>query len=90
LGYVGIAAEQYYQILEEELKKMDLSGTDSKTIKVAFSVAIDNASQRIAKVIRSLAPVDSGELRSQIQMVDTDESDLLSAANAESDGTFIL
>lgn len=85
-GYVGIHEDECWTIIREEIAKVDFSGS-AKRIRLELSVAIDNASLRCAQLIRSSAPVDSGDLRAGIQMVD---SDSLEASNAASDATLIL
>jgi hypothetical protein len=87
-GYVGILSDQFWPIIEEELSKVSFSGSN---IRLKLEVAMDNASQRIAKLVADKAPVDSGDLRSQIMAVDSDEASFLSQANSiESTGTLIL
>lgn len=89
-GYVGIGSFAFWKIIEEEIGAVSFSSGSAAEINVRLSVAIDNASQRIAQIIKSFAPVDKGDLVSQIQMVDSDESELLSSSNASSDATLIL
>lgn len=89
-GYVGFYEDSYWKIIEEELSTVTFKGSDARTTHLQIQVAVDNASQRIAALISAQAPKDSGDLASQISMVDSDESEILGSANSESDATFIL
>jgi hypothetical protein len=84
-GYVGVISDQFWPIIEQEVGKLTFRGTDARSIRLELEVVVDNAMQRIARIISDAAPVDSGDLRSQIQYVDSGEiSDL------ESDATLVL
>lgn len=76
-GYVGINATVAQSILHEELVKVKFNLADIARYKLDLEVAMDNAAIRIARVISDDAPVDSGDLRSQIQLISSDEVDLL-------------
>jgi len=90
-GYVGYISEEFWPIIQEELQKVNYSSKDSRRMRLELEVALDNASHKIAELVRSFAPVDSGDLRSQIQGVDSDETSLLSTAiSSESAGTLIV
>ena len=92
-GYVGIAVNQMWPIIKDELSKVDFSGTDSRASVLRLQVAMDNAAQRIAKIVADLAPVDSGDLRSQILGIDSDEIDFLDSgddSDLEAGGTLLL
>lgn len=89
-GYVGIVEDQFWPIIEAELDKINFS-QPVQALQVEMEVAFDNASIKIAQLIRSGAPADSGDLRSQIQAVNTDESDVLGKSiEIESIGTLII
>lgn len=84
-GYVGYVSDQFWPIIRTELAKVDFTGS---SIRLAIEVAMDNASQKIARLVSDTAPVDSGDLRSQIQYVDS--GDLGNSAAMVSAGTLIL
>lgn len=87
-GYVGFISDQFWPIIEEELSKVNFA---SRSLKMQLEIAMDNASQKIARLVSDTAPVDSGDLRSQIQGVDSDEASFLGAASGlESAGTLII
>jgi len=86
-GYVGVVADKFWPIIEEELSKIDYGG---KNLQLQMEVAIDNASQRIAVLVRAEAPVDSGDLRTGIQGVDSGDPTLGGATDAISAATLIL
>lgn len=89
-GYVGVISDEFWPIIEEELGHLSFKGTDSHEIRLELEVVIDNAMQRIARIISDAAPVDSGDLRSQIQYIDSGEMDLQEATDLESDSTLIF
>lgn len=87
-GYVGFISDQFWPIIEEELDKVDFGAS---SLNLRLEVAMDNASQRIARLVSDTAPVDSGDLRSQIMAVDSDEASFLSTASGlESGSTLII
>lgn len=89
-GYVAINEDKFWPIIEAELDKVDY-GQNAKRIQLEMSVAIDNASQKIARIVAETAPVASGDLRSQISGVDTDETSILgNDSKLVSAGTLIL
>jgi hypothetical protein len=87
-GYVGILEDEFWPIIEEEIMQVDFLAKDAG---LRLEIALDNASQKIAQLVRQYAPVDSGDLRSQIYGIDTDEADiLLASSDLESAGTLII
>jgi hypothetical protein len=90
LGYIGIYENDFWQIIKSELATVEFKGTSSRDIYLELQVAIDNASQKIASLISSHAPIDSGELKSQISLIDSDSSEMVEAANSESGATLVL
>lgn len=86
-GYVGIISDEFWPIIEEELSKVDYG---SKYLQVKMEVALDNASLRIAELVREAAPVDQGDLRAGIQGVDSGDPTLGGATDAISAATLIL
>lgn len=70
-GYISIHDDELWPILEEELSKVKFSSKTQDGIRLELEIAVDNASQRFARIISDSAPVDSGDLRSQIQYIDS-------------------
>lgn len=70
-GYIAIHEDDVWPILEEELGKVKFSSGTTDGIRLELEVAVDNAGQRLARLISDSAPVDSGDLRSQIQYIDS-------------------
>lgn len=93
IGYVT-PTDEFFGIIEEEINNINFGrAATAKDMVNLLDIALDNASQRIAKIIAQRAPVDSGTLRSEIQGVDSDESDFLDMgqdADLEASGTLIL
>lgn len=87
-GYVGIHAGDAKEILNEELGTVKWALNDLNMSKLRLEVALDNAAIRIARIMSDSAPVDSGDLRSQIMSISTDESSYLEQDDNE--GTLIL
>jgi hypothetical protein len=92
-GYVT-PTDEFWPIIEEEIAHIDWGEADNnKEMVMLIEIALDNASQRIAKIIAGRAPVDSGALRAGIMGVDTDETDFLNMdedSDLEAGGTLIL
>lgn len=87
-GYVGIISDQFWPIIEKHMSEVHFG---SSNLQLEMEVAMDNASQEIAGLIREIAPVDSGDLRSGIQGISTDEVSVLKkASKLEASGTLIL
>jgi hypothetical protein len=74
-GYVGINAKKAKKIFKEELAKVKINMQNMNLSKLRLEIALDNAALRLARIISDSAPVDSGDLRSQIQSISTDEMD---------------
>jgi hypothetical protein len=91
-GYVT-PTNEFWPIIEDEIKQVNFAeASNAKEMMMLIEVALDNASQRIARVIAQRAPVDSGTLRSEIMGVDSDETDVLDIGSddLEAGGTFVL
>jgi hypothetical protein len=86
-GYVGILEDSFWPIIQEELNSVDFTKGD---LQLRMEVAIDNAGQKIAELIRQWAPVDSGELRSDILGVGSDEVSFLSQSQSIESQSVIL
>lgn len=86
-GYVGVISDQFWPIIEHELSKVDYGG---RNIQIQLEVAVDNASQRIARLVSDNAPVDSGDLRAGIQYLDSGDPTLGGATELISGSTLLL
>lgn len=75
-GYISIHESEMWPILAEEIAKVKFSSKTADGIRLELEVAIDNASQRFARIVSDSAPVDSGDLRSQIQYIDSGDKEL--------------
>lgn len=76
-GYAGVNGKKCQKILYKALQDVKFDISDMQTSKVALEVAMDNAAQQIAGLIRQSAPVGEGTLRAGIQAIYTDEDSLL-------------
>lgn len=76
MGYIRVNANDYMQILEQELAAIDLDLSSGEEIRKAITVASAKAGARIAAIIRDTAPEDSGNLRDSITVADPDDPDL--------------
>lgn len=76
-GYVFINSKKAQKIFYTALKGVQFDLSDMDTSKIKLEVAMDNAAQQIAGLMRQSAPVDEGTLRSGIQAIFTDEDSLL-------------
>jgi len=90
LGYVGFVSDQFWPIIEKELATIKFSSKTTAGIRIEIEVALDNASQAIARIISDAAPVDTGDLRSQIQYVDSAEMSSSNLSALESQGTLLI
>lgn len=89
-GYVT-PVDEFWPIIYSEVNAVDFTRARTpREMTLLLDVALDNASHRIARIIAQRAPVDSGDLRSQIQGIDADELNSLSIEDSEDDGTLIL
>lgn len=76
-GYIRINEPMYFQILQDKLGTVDFSDVESaKQILDEMKRASAEAGELIAEIIREHAPVDSGQLREEIQAADPDDPDL--------------
>ena len=74
-GYIAIHEEEFWPIIEEEMATVQFKSSTADGIRLELEIAMDNASQRIARIVSDSAPADSGDLRSQIQYVDSSGDD---------------
>ena len=88
-GYIKINENQYWEIVKEELNKVEFKGTTAREITKELEAAGFKAMRRIAKVIAEHAPVDHGDLSKSFEAVppgdtmldDQDDSRLLTITN---------
>jgi hypothetical protein len=88
MGYVGIHAGDAQKILSDEVGSVKMDLGDLNRSKLNLEVALDNAAQAIARIMSDSAPVDSGDLRSQIMSISTDEAEFLDTDDDQ--GTLFL
>lgn len=93
-GYIAIHEDEMWPIFVEELAKVNWAANSSTQLRLRIEVAIDNADQRIAQIISESAPVDSGDLRTGIDIVDSSNAsgllDVEDLASSEAGHTFFL
>ena len=70
-GYVSIHEKDMWPIIIEEISQINFSAKSEKELTIRLEVALDNAAQRIAQLIANSAPVDSGDLKSGVNLVDS-------------------
>jgi bacteriophage HK97-gp10 putative tail-component len=76
-GYIRINEPEYVHIVMQELDRMDLSDTENADdILAEMQKASAVAGERIAELIRQVAPIDTGALRESIQAADPRDPDL--------------
>jgi hypothetical protein len=85
-GYIAIHEDEFWPIILEEMSRVEFRSDTPDGIKLELEIAMDNASQRIARIVSDSAPVDSGDLRAGIQLVD-DQSWLREQGGDEADST---
>lgn len=65
-GYIRVNRNEYERILREEFHKAEIGEKPISEWEAAMTVILNNAAERCADIIRDAAPVDSGQLRSEI------------------------
>lgn len=65
-GYIRINRNEYTRILIEEFKKVGIAKLPLSEWTGAMTALLNSAAERCAEVIRNAAPVDTGQLRSEI------------------------
>ena len=76
-GYVGIHSDDAYALLSQEMATVKWDMSDLAMSKLRLEVALDNTVLALARMISDSAPVDTGDLRSQIMSISTDEEQYL-------------
>lgn len=71
LGYIAINEDKFWPIIQDEFSKVEFKSKTEGGIRLELEIAMDNASQRIARLVADAAPVDTGDLRSSIQYIDS-------------------
>lgn len=84
-GYIRIHQGEYWNFIQEELEKARFDSPDTGVISDELRRVAIRAAKRIAELIRTTAPVDTGELRSDIQVVEPDDYATLDMAGDLSD-----
>jgi hypothetical protein len=76
-GYIRIHEAEYIRILEQQISDADFKQVESgKDIRKVLKQVAATAGAKIADVIRSVAPIDSGDLRESIKAATPDDPDL--------------
>jgi hypothetical protein len=75
-GYAAIHEKEFWPIIQDELSKVKFDARSETEMRLRLEVAVDNASQRMAHIIAESAPVDSGDLKSGVQIIDSADSSL--------------
>ena len=65
-GYIRVNRFEYDKILREEFKSANLAQLPISAWPEAMKEMLNKAAERCAEVIRNAAPVDTGQLRSEI------------------------
>jgi hypothetical protein len=87
-GYVGVISDQFWPIIQKHLMGVNYG---SKSLNLQLEIAVDNASQEIASMVRDLAPVgETGDLRTGIQGADSGDPTLGGSTDLISGATLIL
>jgi hypothetical protein len=89
-GYVGIHQDDLFDIVVAELKNATIVGRTPSETKLRLEIISDNISQKWARLISDSAPADTGDLRAQIQYVESGDSilDLSSSSGDEGSVSF--
>ena len=61
-GYVRINENQYWEVLKQELAKVQFKSTNARGITEELEAAAEEAMKIIAQIIGDHAPVDTGDL----------------------------
>lgn len=75
-GYIKIRENLYWEIIKQELAKVEFRGTTPKEITAEMEAAGVKAMKRIVKVIADNAPVDSGQLSKSFVVVQPGDTSL--------------
>lgn len=65
-GYIRVNTPRYWQIVEEEMNKVDFFATGSKVDKSLFR-ASERIAERILEVIKDTVPVDTEQLKDALR-----------------------
>jgi hypothetical protein len=79
-GYIRVNSPLYWAALEQEMQKVKFAGTSTGAIHDELEAAAERIATRVRDIIREHAPVDTGQLHDEIQVVSVgdillDESD---------------
>jgi hypothetical protein len=84
-GYIRSNNLAYWQIIKEEFAKASLGDTPVDQWEDKIRAMANTVSERCAKVMSDAAPIDSGDLRSSIEGVDTTDPLLKDTAGTSFD-----
>jgi hypothetical protein len=68
-GYIRVNEPLYWAALEQEMGKVDFSGTTTQQIRAALEKAAVKVAERMVKIIQEHVPVDTGELHDDIRVI---------------------
>jgi hypothetical protein len=80
-GYIRVHRTEYEQVLRDEFSKSGLHLLPLSRWEEAMTVLLNKAADRCTEIIRDAAPVDSGQLRSDIQPATVGDSALGDESN---------
>lgn len=73
-GYIRVNRKQYEEILQDEFKVSKIWKKPLSEWEPLMTSILNKAAERCAAVIRDAAPIDSGQLRSEIESAKVGES----------------
>jgi bacteriophage HK97-gp10 putative tail-component len=90
-GYIKINENQYWEVLKEELGKVQFKSTNARGITEELEKAAEKAMKIVAQIIGDHAPVDTEQLSKSFKVVkagdpmldDSDDTRLLTIGQAE-------
>lgn len=90
-GWIRINEKQYWTILQEEMARAKFTSPDTGAISDQLRQVAKRAARRVRDLMRETVPVDSGDLRGSLQVVDPADYATLDLAGSTSDfGTLVL
>ncbi|MDE2098280.1 MAG: HK97 gp10 family phage protein [Patescibacteria group bacterium] len=73
-GYIRVLEAEYNTILQGQFKGLTLRASDPQKMREDLTDAMNTAADKIANVVKGLAPVDTGELSAGIVSVHVGDS----------------
>jgi len=86
-GYIRVNSPLYWAALEQEMQKVKFMGSTPDAIREELETAATKTCKRIRDIIREYAPVDTGQLHDEIEVVDVGDSLL---DESKDDGALVL